>query len=136
MARTKRTKRSTKRNTKRNTKRSQKGAGHGKPSRAAAQSRISKRLAALRASRVNPNAMNIGSLSSRPTRKAAIKYSVMSNLKALRKLNKAESKKTAAKNFSKTMKQQAAAHKEAKRMETIAEGNNFESMFKGLTLNK
>lgn len=135
MARTKRTKRSTKRNT----KRSQKGAGHGKPSRAAAKSRRAKRLTAIRASRtapVNSNAMNIGSLSSRPSRKAVLKHLVKSNSKLLRELNKTESKKSAAKNFSKILKQQAAAQNEARRMKTIAEEHNFESMFSGLNLKK
>ena len=135
MARTKRTKRSTKRNT----KRSQKGAGHGKPSRKAAKSRRATRLAAIRASRlapVNLNAMNTGPRSSRPTRKAVIKHLVKSNSKLLRELNKAESRKSAAKNFSKIMGQQAAAHKEAERMKTIAEEHKLNNMFSGLSLKK
>ena len=129
----KRTKRSTKRSTKRN---NQKGAGHGKPSRATEKARLARIAAEIVAERNNKNAMNIGPRTNRPTRKSVLRHMAQSRFRLIRERNKAASRQTAAKNFSKTMKQQVAAQKEARRLETIKEGRKFENMFSGLSLKK
>jgi hypothetical protein len=122
----KRTKRSTKRSTKRN---NQKGAGHGKLSRATEKARLARIAAKIEAERNNKNAMNIGPRTNRPTRKSVLSHMAKSRFRRIRKLNMAASRQTAAKNFSKTMRQQAAAQKEAKRLQAIAEEHNFANLF-------